>query len=163
MDGSGPVAVEALGYYDPRPNCYNVHTDFLVRYRYANGTELLCTSGGENGIRFVSDDGRWIFVSRSKITASSPNILTDPLPSDAVRLYHSDNHMRNFLECVKTRKTTICPAEVGFRSVTVCHIGVIALRTGKKLKWDPVAERFDDDEANKMLSRPMRSPWKIEA
>jgi predicted dehydrogenase len=162
MDNSGPVAVEATGYVDPRPNCYNVHTDFIVRYRYATGTELLCTSGGENGIRFIGEDGRWIFVSRSTIKASSDNLLKEPLPDGAERLYVSNNHMGNFLECLKTRKPTICPAEVGFRSVTVCHMGVIALRTGKKLKWDPVAERFDDAEANQWLSRPMRSPWKLD-
>jgi predicted dehydrogenase len=163
MDGSGPVEVEGLGYVDRRPDCYNVHTNFLVRYRYANGAELICSSGGDNGIRFVGEDGRWIFVSRSEIKASSPNLLKEPLPANATRLYVSNNHMRNFLECLKTRKPTICPAEIGFSSVTVCHIGVIALRIGKKLKWDPVAERFDDEEANKMLSRPMRSPWRLDA
>jgi predicted dehydrogenase len=163
MDGSGPVSVEAVGYADPRPDCYNVHTDFIVRYRYGNGTQLLCTSGGENGIRFVGEDGRWIFVSRGAIKASDQKMIDEPLPASSTRLYYSNNHMGNFLECVKTRKPTICPAEVGFRSVTVCHIGVIALRTGKKLKWDPVTERFDDDEANKMLSRPMRGPWRLEA
>jgi predicted dehydrogenase len=172
MDESGPVEVEGLGYVDQRPNCYNVHTTFLVRYRYANGAELICTSGGDkvekdddhgNGIRFVGEDGPWIFVSRGTIKASDKKLLDEPLPSDATRLYKSNSHMGNFLDCVKTRKPTICPAEVGFRSVTVCHIGVIALRTGKKLKWDPVAERFDDEEANKMLSRPMRAPWKLEA
>ncbi len=172
MDGSGPVEVEAVGYADPRPDCYDVHTQFLVRYRYANGTELVCTSGGDevkrddphgNGVRFVGEDGRWIFVSRGTIKASDPKLLQEPLPADATRLYVSNNHMRNFLDCVRSRKPTICPAEVGFRSVTVCHIGVIALRTGKKLRWDPAAERFDDAEANRMLSRPMRSPWKLEA
>jgi predicted dehydrogenase len=171
MDDSGPVGVEATGYADPRPDCYNVHTTFLVRYRYANGTELICTSGGDkverddphgNGVRFVGEDGQWIFVSRGTIKASSDKLLHEPLPAGATRLYVSDNHMRNFLDCVRTRKPTICPADVGFRSVTVCHVGVIALRTGKKLRWDPVAERFDDDEANRMLSRPMRSPWKLE-
>ena len=172
MDDSGPVAVEGLGYADPRPDCYDVHTTFLVRYRYANGTELICTSGGDNvekndphgnGVRFVGDDGRWIFVSRGTIKASDQKLLDEPLPANATRLYVSNNHMKNFLECIKSRKPTICPAEVGFRSVTVCHIGVIALRTGKKLKWDPVGERFDDEEANKMLSRPVRGPWKLKA
>ena len=80
-----------------------------------------------------------------------------------IKLYVSNNHMENFLiDGVKNRKACICPAEVGHRSVTVCHLGVIALRTGKKLKWDPVKQEFDDKEANAWLSRPMRKPWKIE-
>jgi len=168
MDESGPVAVEGVGFADKRPNCYNVHTDFMVWYKYANGTEMLCTSSGENGVRFIGEDGKWIFVDRGHIRASdgdakSSKLLTEPLGQDAKRLYVSNNHMDNFLECVKSRKPTICTAELGFRSVTVCHIGVIALRTGKRLKWDPVKEQFDDAAANKMLSRPMRAPWKIEA
>ena len=65
---------------------------------------------------------------------------------------------------VRTRKPTVCPAEVGHRSVSVCHLGVIALRSGKKLKWGPAREAFvGDAEADKWLSRPMRAPWKLEA
>jgi predicted dehydrogenase len=162
MDDSGPIAVEGTGVANDKPNCYNVHSSFTVRYKYANGTELVCTSAGENGIKFIGEDGKWIFVNRGKITASDEKLLKEPLPKDAVKLYVSPNHMGNFLECVRTRKPTICPAEVGHHSVIVCHIGVIALRTGKKLAWDPARERFDDETANKMLSRPMRAPWKLE-
>jgi predicted dehydrogenase len=167
MDGSGPMAVEAEGEADQRPNCYNVHHTFKVTYTYADGAKLICTSGGENGVKFIGDDGKWIFVSRGKIEASDGNdkeskLLNEPLPDSATRLYKSLNHMGNFIEGVQTRKPCICTAEVGYRSVSVCHIGVIALRTGKKLQWDPVKERFDDAEANKMLSREMRKPWKIE-
>ena len=89
--------------------------------------------------------------------------LLDPkLPDGAVRLYESTDHMGNFLDCVRTRKPTVCTAEIGHRSASVCHIGVISTRLGKKLKWDPVKEQFDDTEANKMLSREMRAPWKLE-
>ena len=169
MDESGPVAVEAEG--DPpskEPNSYNCHPNFKITYTYAGGTKLICTSGGENGIKFIGEDGKWIFVSRGKINASdgdekTSKLLNEPLPDGATKLYLSDNHMQNFLDGVRTRKPCICPAEVGHRSVTVCHIGVIALRTGKKLKWDPKAEKFDDADANKMLSHKMRKPWKLEA
>ncbi|HKI35877.1 MAG TPA: Gfo/Idh/MocA family oxidoreductase [Gemmataceae bacterium] len=162
-DETGPVSVEASGFADSRPDCYNVHSEFTIHYTYANdGPRLVCTAGGENGVKFLGEDDKWIFVSRGRIEASDKKLLEEPLGSGAARLYVSNNHMDNFLDCVVSRKPTICPAEVGHRSVTVCHIGAIALRTGKRLKWDPVKERFDDDEANRMLSREMRAPWKIE-
>jgi predicted dehydrogenase len=164
MDGSGPIAVEATGDKPAQDgNSYNCHPHFTVRYTYATGTELVCTSDGENGIRFEGEDGKWIFVDRGKIEASDKKLLKEPLPKDAVRLYESNNHMGNFVDCIKSRKRPICDVEIGHRSVSVCHLGVIALRSGLKLKWDPVKERFEDEDANKWLSREMRAPWKLEA
>jgi predicted dehydrogenase len=163
MDKSGPIEVEGKGTAPSKePNGYDTHPTFTVNYTYANGTNLVCISE-ENGVKFEGEDGKWIFVDRQKITASDKALIEEKLPENATKLYESNNHMANFLECVRTRKPTICPAEVGHRSVTVCHIGVISTRLGKKLKWDPVKERFDDEEANKMLSREMRAPWKLDA
>jgi predicted dehydrogenase len=189
MDDSGPVAVEAEGTPPSKePNSYNCHPTFKVTYTYGNGVQLLCSHtqlpdaldpktttltdakgqkrnvGHDNGILFVGEGDQWIFVNRGLITASDRKLIDEPLPSDAARLYLSTNHMGNFFDCLQSRKPTICTAQVGHRSVTVCHLGAIALRSGKKLKWDPSAERFvGDEEANKMLSRPMRAPWKLEA
>ena len=116
-----------------------------------------------NGVLFEGDGG-WIFVTRGRIAASDPALLDEPLPSGATRLYASDNHMGNFFDCVRTRKPTICPTEVGHRSVSVCHLGHISIRLGRKLKWDPTAEQFaGDDEANGMLAREMRKPWGYDA
>jgi predicted dehydrogenase len=164
MDESGPVAVEATGSRPVgKPNSYDVHPSFRVTYTYDSGVKLFCTSN-ENGIRFTGEKGDWIFVSRGDLYASDDRLIKEPLARDAKRLYASANHMQNFLDCVRKRKQPICPAEVGHRSVTVCHLGVIALRLGKKLKWDPAKEEFADSaEANKMLSRPMRGEWKLEA
>lgn len=163
MDDSGPVAVESEGDAPSKePNSYNCHPRFKVTYTYANGVKLICQSEKRNGVRFEGEDGKWIFVDRGHIEASDKKLLDEKLPENAIRLYVSNNHMGNFLDGIRTRKPTICPAQVGHRSVSVCHMGVISLRTGKKLKWDPVKEQFDDAEANKMLSRPMRGPWKLE-
>jgi myo-inositol 2-dehydrogenase / D-chiro-inositol 1-dehydrogenase len=172
-DGSGPVAVEATGVAPSKePNSYNCHPNFTVTYTYPGDVKVLAVSkatkqftpkgdGGE-GIVFEGEGGKWLFVSRGKIEASEPAIL-DKLGDDARRLYPSTDHMGNWVDCIRSRKATTCPAEVGHSSATVCHIGVIALRTGKKLKWDPEKQQFDDAEANRWLSREMRAPWKLEA
>lgn len=164
---SGPVEVEGKSLVDLIPGGYTTASQYHVEYTYANGVKLICKSEAPdntpNGVRFEGSEG-WIFVDRGKITASRPELLSDPLPSNAVRLYHSDNHMGNFFECIRTRKPPICEAEIGHRSVSVCHLGVLSIRLGRKLKWDPAREKFvGDSEANRWLSRPMRAPWSYRA
>jgi predicted dehydrogenase len=165
MDGSGPVSVTASGTKpSTKPDCYNCHPHFVVTYKYASGTHLITSSDGENGNRFIGDDG-WIFVNRERIEASDKWLLDEPLHGEAVRLYVSDDHMGNFIDGIRTRKRPICDVEVGYRSVTVCHLGAIALRLGIPLDWDPKAERFVGpraDKGNAMISREMRSPWRLD-
>ncbi len=165
MDGSGPVNVTATGAEPAhKPNCYNCHPHFAVTYTYDNGVHLITSSDGENGNRFIGDKG-WIFVSRERIEASEPNLLKEPLHGETVRLYVSNDHMGNFIDGVRTRRRPICDVEIGYRSVTVCHLGAIALRLGLPLDWDPEAEEFvgpHADKGNAMLSREMRSPWRID-
>jgi predicted dehydrogenase len=178
MDDSGPVEVSGTGVKPSAdPNSYNCHPDFEVTYTYANGATLVCMSKGENGVKYEGEDGKWIFVSRGLITASDEmtrpmkgkpgsgsKLLSEPLGKEAVRLYMVTNgHMNNFLDGIRSRKPCICTAEIGHRSVSVCHIGVISTRLGKKLKWDPTKQQFDDAEANKWLSRPYGGGWKLEA
>ena len=142
MDGSGPVSVTATGVEPShKPNCYNCHPHFAVTYRYADGTRLITSSDGENGNRFIGDKG-WIFVSRERIEASDPKLIKEPLHGETVRLYVSNDHMGNFIDGIQTRKLPICDVEIGYRSVTVCHLGAIALRTRIPLEWDPKSEKF---------------------
>ena len=172
-DETGPVSITAVGT-DPAKDAahsYNCHQSFAVNYEYADGTRLVTTSEGENGNRFIGENG-WIFVSRGRIEASDKKLLDEPLPENALRLYNTgptgkmnDQHMANFLEGVRTRRRPICDVEIGHRSANVCHIGAIALRVGKPLRWDPANEVFvgpDADKANAMTSREYRSPWKLE-
>jgi predicted dehydrogenase len=174
---SGPVTIEGQATVEPVPGGYTAASQYLVKYVYDDGVEHFCQSTSANGwagavlaeprpgekyhgVQFEGADG-WIYVSRGdKLQASDPALLETPLPTDAQRLYASDDHMGNFFDCAKTRKPPICDVEIGHRSVSVCHLGVIAIRLGRKLIWDPVKEAFNDDaDANGMLAREMRKPY----
>lgn len=170
----GPVAVEGHALQDPVPGGYSFPSTFFVHFRYASGVTHTCrtveTEGGSgnvlnpatppaqmsNGVLFEGSDG-WIFVSRGKIAASDPGILQEPLTRKTWTAEVSDNHMGNFFDGVRRRKRPICDVEVGHRSVSVCHLGGIAIRLGRRLAWDPAAERFvGDREANRWVGREQR-------
>ncbi|MCA1597058.1 MAG: hypothetical protein LC772_11635 [Chloroflexi bacterium] len=160
---SGPIAVESVGKLPPPCHtCYNTPPEFDITYTYPNDITMISSNKGENGVQFDGENGT-IFVSRELIRASDPRLLTDPLPASAVHLYVSNDHMGNFLDCIRTRQQTICPAEIGHRSVSVCHLGNISLRLGgRKLEWDPHRQKFkNDSEANAMLHRAQRKPWTV--
>lgn len=176
---SGPITVQGEVLASPIAGGYETPPLYQVEYTYANGVSLTCKTvahesfygqptrelkpGDErNGVRFEGQDG-WIFVTRGHIEASNPELLSAELPADAERLYVSNDHMGNFFECVRTREAPICEAEIGHRSVSVCHLGSIALRTGRKLLWNPERERFvDDADADRYLAREMRAPWRLD-
>jgi len=176
-DRSGPVSIEGVQTVAPIPDGYTAASQYRVKYVYEDGVEHFCTSTSANGwagavvgkpkegeklhgVQFEGEDG-WLYVSRGgKLEASEPSLIETPLPTDAKRLYVSDDHMGNFFDCVKSRKPPICEAEIGHRSVSVCHLGVIAIRLGRKLEWDPNSETFkNDSEATGMLAREMRKPY----
>ena len=165
MDDSGPVEIvpEGTPVYDPQKR-YETPQKFEVRYRYANGTELLCSGGTgkyRGGTLFEGEKGS-IFVSRGALESTPEEILEEPLDDKCVKLYVSSDHHQNWLDCIKSRKDPVCSVDVGHRSASVCHLGNIAVRTGKKLVWDPQQQQVvGDAELAKWVSRPYRLPWKL--
>jgi myo-inositol 2-dehydrogenase/D-chiro-inositol 1-dehydrogenase len=159
-DDTGPVEIEAKAEFPDR-GLFNVHTTFHAEALYANGVKFIMETGDPPGVRFEGDGG-WVFVTREEITASEPAILKQEAGEGETRLYQSSNHMKNFLECMRTRREPVAPVEVGHRSNTICVLAHIAMKLGRKLRWDPVAERFiGDDEANSWLDYPHRTPWTV--
>ena len=121
------------------------------------------TSEQHNGVKFNGADG-WIFVTRGRIEASKPEMLNEPLPGQRERLYASNNHMGNFFECVRTRKQPAAPAEVGHRSVSVCHLGVLAMRHWPQAGMGPGEGAVRQRQGRrKWLSREMRKGFDYDA
>ena len=157
-DLTGPVSVEAKGEFPDR-GLFNVHTKFKAEAVYADGVRLIMETGEQPGVRFEGDDG-WVFVERGAIKASDPEIPKWKPGQGAVKLVQSGDHMKNFLEAVRSRRAPAAPAEVGHHSNSICVMTHIAMKLGRKLAWDPEAERFvKDDEANRRLDYPHRRPW----
>jgi predicted dehydrogenase len=162
MDDSGPVAALGKARYH-KDNWFEVPEWFEATYTYPSGVTVHVVQNGSGGVTFEGDKGT-LSVDRKKLVTKPAELEKEALPDGAVRLYASTNHHANWLECIKSRKSPICDVEIGHRSATVCHLGNIAIRTGRKLTWDPSKEQFvGDAEANKMLRRPYRDPWKLPA
>jgi predicted dehydrogenase len=150
MDESGPV--EIIPPADPKATRG-------VRYLYANGVEMI--HGDSGGVLFIGSEGK-ILVNRGKFEATPASLGETPLPDNAIHLYKSYSHTKDFLDCMRSRKKPICDVEIGCRSVTVCHLGNLAYWHHRHLRWDPAKEKFiGDKEANGWLDRPKRAPWKV--
>jgi predicted dehydrogenase len=151
MDKSGPVEII--------PPDGKEHK--TLTYKYQSGVVMY--HGGANGVKFTGPDG-WIEVNRGHLHASDKKILEEKIGDDEIRLYKASNQLGNWVECIQTRKDPICPAEVGARSVTVCHLGNLAFWNKRPLKWDPAKWEFPGDaEANSWRDRERRAPWKLDA
>jgi predicted dehydrogenase len=149
MDGSGPVSIE--------PPTDGKNTG--LRFVYANGVEMY--HGGPSGCTFEGTEGT-IYVDRNKLESTPGKILEEPLTDKDQRVYQSNDHARNWLDCIASRKDPICTAEIGASSAAVCHLGQIGYELKRALKWNPDKKQFvGDDEANARLAFDMREPWKL--
>jgi predicted dehydrogenase len=161
-DHTTPIAVEGHATF-PAEGLNDAAATWHLEHTYANGVRLIFTSDNENpyGIRFEGKEG-WVFVNREKIEAQPESLLKIDFKSNDTRLYRSDNHHLDFLRSVRTRLDPICPVETGHHTYVICNLSDIAARLKRKLRWDPRKETFpEDEEANRMLNRPMRAPWKL--
>ncbi len=172
---TGPIEISGTAEF-PKSGLWDVHGAFRTEARYANGVVMTVSGDFPNGIRFEGTEG-WIFVSRGNDTvtasdptarlkdpqalaASDPRILDSVIGPDGVHLYKSSTHHGNWLECIRTRQQPIAPVEVAHRACSACLLHHIAMKLPRRLHWDPLRERFrDDDEANALLSRPQRPPF----
>jgi len=175
MEYTGPVEVEGEAVF-PESGLWNVHGEFTTHAKYANGVTMEISSRFTNGVKFIGTEG-WLFVSRGKakvtasdptsassnkkaLDASDPKILHSKIADDKIKLYHSPEMHRNWLDCIRSRKEPVAPVEVGHRSCSACLLNSIAMKLPRKLYWDPKKEKFiNDPEANAMLSRPQRKPY----
>jgi predicted dehydrogenase len=174
---TGPLEIWGTAEF-PKKGLWDVHGPFRTEALYADGVHMIVSGDFPNGIKFIGTEG-WIFVSRGNETvtasdpvakledpqalaASDPKIITSKIGADEIHLYESKDHHGNWLDCIRTRQQTIAPVEVAHRACSACLLHHIAMKTKRKLFWDPQKERFhNDDEANAMLSRPQRPPYVV--
>jgi hypothetical protein len=160
MDESGPVLIEGKAKFN-KEKLFEVPEWCEVNYEYANGIKMICGQSEKGGTTFEGADGT-IHVSRGVLDVTPAKLGDEPLTDSDVHLYESKDHHGNWLDCIHSRKLPICDLAIGHRSASVCHLGNIAIRSGKKIHWDPVKEQVvGDDEVAKMTSRHYRAPWSL--
>ena len=184
-ENTGPIEIEGRGDY-PREGLWDAATHFHFVCKYANGMTMNVYSDTPDkmGVRFIGTDG-WIYVKRWEINAEPKSLLTSIIGRDEIHLgprrrvsdrrHASDKkqvtgdnqstglHIANFIDCVRSRELTVTPIDILHRSVSIASLGNAAMQLKRKVRWDPDNERYiDDPEANRMLSRSMRSPWRLD-
>jgi hypothetical protein len=177
---TGPIEIWGSAEF-PTKGLWDVHGPFRTEALYANGVHMTVSGDFPNGIKFIGSEG-WIFVSRGgggvtasdptakggkalenvPLAASDPKILTSVVGPGEIRFLESTSHHGNWLSCVQSRQQPLAPVEVGHRACSACLLHHAAMKTKRKLFWDPLKERFkNDDEANALIARPQRFPYLI--
>jgi predicted dehydrogenase len=165
-DATGPVEFEAaeIVWPDPKTCMSETAISGLFKCRYANGVQGIIKQRGafkDRYIRYIGEEG-WIQVDdETDVVTAEPKSILALKGAGGVGWGNAGAHVRNLLNGIRTRTPTVCNPEVAHRAQTVCEAMTISARLGRKLKWDPVAERFDNEEANRMMFREARAPWRI--
>jgi predicted dehydrogenase len=167
FDNSGPSEVEGSGELPPRDAVWNASPKYRFELKYPQGTTMTIAGGYpdiKGGTKWIGTEG-WVHVDRGVFEASNPAWKEGKsLPRELrkVKLYISDSHQQNFLDCIRTREATITPVQVGHHSAIPGHLCLIAMLTGHKIRWDVQTEKIiGDREASKLMTREYRAPWKM--
>ena len=163
-DTTGPVEFNPISSEFPSTGIWDAATRYRIECTYADGVKMIIRNtepGQPMGAKWIGSDG-WIWVDRFGFDANPKGVLKDRIRPEELHLYHSPNHIANFVDCVISRKPTITPAEVAHRSASVGHLCVIAMTVGRKIRWNPQTEEIlDDPAATALLGRAKREPWNI--
>lgn len=165
FDRTGPVEITGTGEF-PTTGIYNAARRYWVDATYADGTPLILAGGYpeiQGGTKWIGELG-WVWVDRGGFESEPAHLVDEIIGPDEVRLIRSRDHQQNFLDSVRTRAETIAPAETAHRSASVGHLSVIAIETGRTIRWDPATETIiGDPDAERLLSRAYRTPYQLEA
>ena len=154
-----PVEYEGTGFI-ANTGLYNTVIHWDIKGRYASGVPFTLKPGGDC-TKFTGTDG-WIAISRARLEAEPKSLLTSGIKPDEVHLHASNDHKQDFLNCIRTREDPASHIDTACQSDFISHLADIAVRTGRKIKWDPAAETIvGDPEAERMLNRAMRAPWRL--
>jgi len=157
-DNSGPVSIEGEARYN-EDHWYEVPEWCRVVYKYDDGVTVICGHDEPEGTTFEGEKGT-IRVDRGKLEIKPADLFDQPIAKPGSLRDLLKNHAHSWLTCIPTREKPICDVAIGHRSATVCNLGNIAIRSGRKVTWDPVHETIvGDAEQTAMLSRPYRAPW----
>lgn len=161
-DDTGPVEIRGAKAEFPPDPLWNTATEYYFEAIYASGVKMIVSNKEKMGVTWEGTEGS-VYANRGTHDANPKSILDSQIGENEIHLYKSDDHFRNFIDCVYSREACAAPVETAHRSITICHLGNIAMRLGReKLRWDPAKEQIEGDaEASKMLSREYRDPWKL--
>jgi predicted dehydrogenase len=163
---TSPIEIEGVAEFPKAEDgLFDTATKYRFECKFKEGFTMIVADRTQQpkgmGVQFEGTDG-WIWVDRDGLDASPKSLISSVIGPEEIHLYRSDDHHQNFLDCVRSRAETITPARIAHRSIMIGHLGLIAMKLGRKVRWDPEAERFiNDPEADRLLSRPMRSPWHL--
>ena len=169
-DDTGPTEIWTEGPEFDEPHFTEPHSrgkgesrtkQPIVYFRYADGITVKMDGSNPGGGTFIGEDGK-IEIFRGRIGTNPAELKGEKIADDEIHLYQSSDHMQNWIDCIRTREEPIADVEIGHRSATVCHLINIARWTGRRLKWDPTAERFvGDDDANQHLDIERRKGYEL--